>query len=298
MADSSRIVLVDGYAQFYRSFFAIRGLTNSRGEPTNALFGFARFLLQMDDLLPATRGAVVIDKGLPAKRLEVLPSYKANRPPIPDDLKQQIPLILEWIETAGWTVLQEEGEEADDLMAGVVHHRRQYSVVMVSADKDLAQLVQPGVELAVPAKKSRLKRMGKEEVFEQFGVRPDQIADYLALVGDSSDNIPGVEGVGRKTAAKLLDRFDSIDGLMENLGEVSSDRIRGNLERAADDLKRNRRLVKLEPVLPGDWDGLDSLERKPPAWERLIEMARDQQFKSLVAPLQEAMDRDRNPTLF
>lgn len=295
---TSSLVLVDAYAQIYRCFFAIRGLTNSRGEPTNALFGIARFLLQLESNLPGQYGAFVFDKGKPEQRLTVLPAYKATRPPQPDDMRSQIPLIREWVQASGWHVLEEEGWEADDVIAAAVAHRGERTAYIVSSDKDLAQLVSGSVFLTVPRKKGVLEVMGPDEVKASYGVPPEAIGDYLALLGDSSDNIPGVPGVGPKTAVGLLEQFGSIDALMDDLDAVPRASLREKLENARDILDRNRQLVVLKSDLPPSWPGLSALERKEPDWDTLLRLARDNGFKSLIKGIAEARDRSRSPTLF
>lgn len=294
----SSLVLVDAYAQIYRCFFAIRDLTNSRGEPTNALFGVARFLLQLESNLPSRCGAFVFDKGKPQQRLTVLPAYKATRPPQPQEMRSQIPLIREWVEASGWAVLEEEGWEADDLIAAAVAHRGEHTTYIVSADKDLAQLVSAHVFLTVPRKKGILEVMGPDEVKTSYGVPPEAIADYLALLGDSSDNIPGVPGVGPKTAVNLLEQFGSVDALMADLDAVPQAGLREKLKDAREILDRNRQLVALKPDLPPSWPGLAALERKEPDWDTLLRLARDNDFRSLIKGIAEARDRSRSPTLF
>ena len=206
MSASGRIVLVDGYGQIYRSFYAIRGLTAPGGQPTNALYGMVRFLLNLDAALPHAFGALVLDKGKPRQRLELLPEYKATRPPMPDDLRCQIEPIRVWSKALGWPLLEAEGYEADDLIAGVVSACSGSEVAILSHDKDLGQLIRPGVCLLQSGPKGALIQIGRDEITGKFGVSPEQLRDYLALVGDSSDNIPGVPGVGAKTETDLQAR--------------------------------------------------------------------------------------------
>ncbi len=297
--DSERIVFVDGYAQVYRAFYAIRGLTNSQGVPTNAVLGIARFLTVLDRELPHRYGAVVFDLGRPEARLEVLPEYKATRPHMPEEMRAQLPAIREWIQAAGWTILEEDGWEADDILAGAARAFRGKRITyIVSRDKDLAQLVSPETFLVIPAAKAKLDILGPEEVAAKFGVRPEQIPDYLALVGDSSDNIPGVPGVGAKTAAALLERFGSIDNLMAHLDEIPQKKMREKLAAAGELLERNRRIVTLEGKLPPSWPGEQALVRRPVQWDRLLALCRSLELKSLARELSKLRDSERNPALF
>lgn len=298
MTDDSSIVLVDGYSQIYRSFYAIRGLTNSRGEASNALYGMARFMLMLNDSFDAAYGAVVLDKGKPEHRLELIPEYKATRPPMPDDLRSQIPEIRRWIEACGWPILEEDGLEADDIIAGVVAEKGDRNVAILSHDKDLAQLVRDDVVMLSPGKKGEMARLDPQGVQDKFGVAPEQIVDYLSLLGDSVDNIQGVSGVGAKTAAKLLGRHGGVDDILADLSAVERDSVRTALRESQELLRRNREVVRLLQELPRDWDGMNSLRRRAPDWEELLAIAQEQDFKSLVATVRKHVEDERNPRLF
>jgi DNA polymerase-1 len=297
-ARRDRLVLVDAYAQIYRAFYAIRGLTNDRGEPTNALFGMARFLLQLDEAFPSDWGAVTFDKGKAEERVQILPEYKANRPPMPEDLRAQVPAIQEWMTAAGWPLVIHEGWEADDLIALAVRERGDRPVVIVSGDKDLTQLVTDDVQLALPGGKASFAMLDADGVREKFGVPPEAMVDYLSLVGDSSDNIPGVQGVGAKTAASLLQEFGSIDSLLRQVEAVPRKAVRESLKAAGPLLERNRMLVSPRTGTPDQWAGVGMMKRGEVDWDRLLDMARANQFKSLVSALEKARDRDRTPRLF
>ena len=300
MDSAKRMVLIDGYAQIYRSFHAIQGLTGPAGEPTNALYGVARFLLRLEDRFPHTLGAMVLDKGAPRERLEILPEYKAQRPPMPDELRQQVEPIREWATASGWAVLEQEGCEADDLIAGIAAAvAADCEVLIVTHDKDLGQLVDgEHVRIVAPGKEGSFDVLGPAEVQAKFGVPPAAICDYLALVGDTSDNIPGVPGVGPKTAAALVAQFGSVEALLERLAEVSNPRIRELIAGNVEVLRRNLRLVRLPRVLPAEWRGIETLARRPPEWDRLLALARSHGLKSLVTALEKRRQDARNPTLF
>lgn len=292
-----KLVLVDAYAQVYRSFYAIRGLTNERGEPTNALYGMARFLLNLDKGLPHEYGAVVFDRGKPEKRLEILPEYKATRPPMPEPMRSQLPRIRDWIYAAGWEILERPNCEADDLIAALVNVRGGLETYIVSRDKDLAQLVQEGVSI-VQRTKGAWRHLDVQDVEEKYGVPPSAIPDFLALVGDSSDNIPGVPGVGPKTASKLLHQFRGIPVILDRSGEISSKSLREKIDAHAGLLRRNMELVSLDLDLPQDWAGIESLKRRKPDWRSLADMAAKEGFKSLRSTIQKALDAELNPSLF
>ncbi|NOY80638.1 MAG: 5'-3' exonuclease [Kiritimatiellaeota bacterium] len=295
----SRVLLIDGYGQIYRAFYAIRELSNRRGDPTNALFGVARFLAALEKQAPHQYGAFVLDRGKPEARLALLPEYKATRPPMPEALLRQLPAIREWITASGWLVMEKEGWEADDLMAAAACALRDdHEVWLVSRDKDLAQVVGGNVVQIVPGNKGRLERWGIAEVEAKFGVPPASLADYLALVGDASDNIPGVPGVGAKTAAVLLQRYNNIDNLLAHLDEVEPARLRDKLGQAKDLLIRNRKLVTLKQELPPDWPGPAGLKRRPPDWDELLGICEENDLHSLRKELIARRDAFRSPSLF
>lgn len=299
MHDTDCLVLIDAYSQIYRGFHAIPRLTNERDEPTNALFAFARFLLFVDDKFDGSYGSVVFDKGAPAERLEILPSYKATRPPMPDDLEAQIPRIRQWISLTGWSVLEKEGVEADDLMAAAAEANPEMTVHLISADKDVAQVLQhKNATQWIPGKKGKLDKVGPDEVKQKFGVPPRFIPDYLALLGDASDNIPGVPGIGKKTAAKLVQNHGTVEDMLANLDQVKSEKIRRSLVESADDLVRNKRLVTLRADLPTDCAHREFLRRRKPDWDKMLAMAYDNNLKSLYSTLEKKIHAARNPSLF
>ena len=299
MKDNNLIVLIDGFSQIFRGFHAVPDLENRRGEPINALLSFARFLLSIDDSLTPSHGAVVLDKGPPSQRLEIYPEYKANRPEVPEKLEVQIPAIKEWSTAAGWPVLEKEGAEADDIIAAISAARENYKVRIISADKDLAQLINnEEIIQLIPRKGKKLVRLGTEEIKGKYGIAPEQIVDYLAMLGDASDNVKGVQGIGEKTAASLLNEFGNIENILRNTANIQNKKIRETLEQAGDTLKRNRRLISLDRELPENWQSVDSIKRTAPDWERLIEIARDKQMNSLVKTLTDYRNQSRSPTLF
>lgn len=293
-----KIVLIDAYAQIYRSFFAVRNLSNSRGEMVNALYGIARLLLSLDRALPSTYGAVVYDKGKPARRVELCPEYKAQRPPMPDDLRGQLPAIRQWLGAFGWPVLEQEGAEADDIIAAVAAVREGLPVAILTHDKDIAQLVSAEVVLLHSAKGDAWETVGPAEVEAKFGIPAQRLGDYLALLGDSSDNIRGVDGVGPKTAAKLLQDYGSLDAIVSHVGEISNERLREKLQGSTELLARNRELVRLDETLPDGWAGLEGIRRREPDWARIKVLAEEQGFKSMLGTIGEHLQRGQQLSLF
>jgi DNA polymerase I len=221
-----RLLIVDGHAYAYRAFHAIRGLRSPDGQPTNAIYGFVKMLAKMRAIIVPTHLIVVWDGGLSAERIAALPEYKAQRPEMPDDLKPQLDEIAGYLKAANVASFVRDGVEADDYIACLARRAADagMAVVIASADKDFMQLVSARVGLLNPGDKSEAVWMD-EQVRAKTGVKPSQIVDWLSLIGDSVDNIPGVPGVGSKTAADLLNRFGSVDGLYGRLDEVKSEKL-------------------------------------------------------------------------
>jgi DNA polymerase-1 len=273
---------VDGHAYAYRAFHAIRQLSSPTGAPTNAIYGFIKALGKMQARLAPTHLLVVWDGGLAAERMTALPEYKSQRPPMPDSLEEQIAAINRYLSAAGIAALCQEGVEADDWIASVARQAvaAGLAVVIASSDKDFLQLVSPRVGLLNPNDKSE-KIWTADDVRAKAGVAPDQIVDWLSLIGDTVDNIPGVPGVGPKTAADLLQQFGSVEALFERLDEVKSQRLRAGFESSAEKVRRNQQLIRLKDDLPGHFD-LGSTLVKLPDPEQLCPLYAEWGFKSLL----------------
>ena len=284
---SSKLLLVDGHAYAYRAYHAIRSLNGPDGAPTNAIFGFVKMLQKLELLLTPSHRLVVWDAGLAAERMAALPEYKAQRPPTPEALAVQFPQLIEWLGAAGWASFQQEGTEADDWI-GTYAKRAEaagWKVVIASSDKDFQQLVNEKVGMFNPNDKTE-KIWGAADVEAKIGVTPAQVVDWLALVGDSVDNIPGIPGVGVKTAADLLKRFGTIDALLAGVGTIKHERLRVELQSAADVLRRNQLMVRLQCALAGGPE-LADLAPRPPVKPQLREMYRRWGFRSLLSELGE-----------
>ncbi|MFZ5775700.1 MAG: DNA polymerase I [Thermodesulfobacteriota bacterium] len=248
MHTSEPVYLIDGSACIYRAYHAIAPLTNKNGLPTHAIYGFTNILLKLlRDKKPRFVG-VAFDVRGPNFRHDLYPEYKANRPPMPDDLVCQIPYIREIVTAHRIAVLERQGYEADDLLASAckAFADRRIPVVLVSGDKDLLQLVSETVTMWDPMKDLLLDPAG---VRGKYGVGPGQLLDYFALVGDSSDNVPGVAGIGPKSAEKLISRFGSLDRLYEHLEEVEQAGLRKKLEAGRESAQLSRRLIALDQTV-------------------------------------------------
>ncbi len=285
------LLLVDAYSQIYRAFFAIRSLTGPNGEPVNAIYGFTKMLRKMLTDYHPSHCAVVFDLGAPQARLSVLPSYKEQRPPTPPDLDAQLPAIREAIAALRLPIVEIDGEEADDLIATLALRATQdgWDVLIASNDKDFTQIVGPRIRLARPDG-NEVGVWEAADVEARYGVKPDQMVDFLSLTGDSVDNIPGVSGVGEKTAAELLRRFGSVDRLLAGIDEISKPKLREAVRTAAGQLRTNRQLVSLRTDLRVDVT-LESLILQPPDYTKLAGICRRFGFKSLLAELEKKSER-------
>lgn len=247
--------LIDGHSLTFKAYFAIRGLSNPLGEPTGAVFGFLRMLLKfLDDYQPEAL-AVVFDTGKPTFRKELYEAYKANRDAPPEDFSVQMGWIHELLRAMEITVLAIDGFEADDVIATMAeqHKQRGGKTVLLSADKDLLQLVDDQVTMLRPGT-NEVVQYDPPAVLGKLGVRPEQIADWLALVGDASDNIPGVPGIGEKSATALLSQFGSLEQLLARASEITKPRQREALLQNADRARLARQLATVKRDVPCTWD--------------------------------------------
>ena len=288
-----KLLLVDGHYYVYRSFFAIPNLSNSRGEPTNAIFGFTKTLRLMVKHLQPELGAVVWDEGVPQRRVELQPAYKETRKEMPKPMIPQLEFIQKLVPLLGFRNISLPNTEADDLLgcyAIAACKRRGMEVVLATNDKDLYQLVGPCVKIYTTAKadlaspKDAFALLGEDQVTAKWDVSPKLIGDVLALTGDSVDNIPGI-GLGRKTAAALIREFGGLGPLLANIDKVKSVRTREKLTSARDQILQNRTMVDLDChlELPVAMDDL----RVEPDYPGLITALEKCEFKSL---LQEVRD--------
>jgi DNA polymerase-1 len=249
------VILVDAHALVFQSFHAIPAMTGPDGRPTNALFGFTRELFFIRDELKPDYLLCAFDLPGPTFRSDLYPDYKAHRPPPPDDLNAQVPRIQAVIEAMNLPVLTATGFEADDVMATVAAaaEKRGLNVLIATSDKDCRQLLTDRVRMFNLRKRTEF---GRAELLADWGVAPEQVVDFQALVGDSVDNVPGVPGVGPKTAAKLLQQYGTLDNLLAHLDELPKGKMKENLLANAENVLLSRKLVRLDTnvSLPMDWD--------------------------------------------
>ena len=284
-----KLLLIDGSYYAYRSFHAIRGLTNSQGAPTNAIFGFVKTVRRMLKDLRPDLAAVCWDAGLPARRTELQPEYKQHRSDMPSEMVPQIPFIRELVPKLGLHGVSLPNTEADDLMASYscAAHGREMEVILATNDKDLLSLVEDNIlvystakaDLATPEEQFTL--LDPAAITKKWGVQPPCILDVLALSGDASDNIAGVPGVGPKTATTLIQTAGSLAALLADLASVKNEKLRVKLTEARGQILQNREMVRLDTDLDLPVP-LDELVIAP-KYDELIEALEWCEFRSLLA---------------
>jgi DNA polymerase I len=283
-----RLYLIDGYALIYRAFFALisRPLITSRGENTSAAWGVTKFLLKIIDQHQPDYLGVAFDAGM-SERHEIYPDYKATREKMPPELEASIPRVRELIEAFRVPVLELPGYEADDVIGTLADRAVEEDVetVIVSGDKDFYQLIRDGVCLLNPGRSGPTaveeEWVDLRNAHERLGVAPEHVVDYLGLIGDSSDNVPGVPGIGPKTAVQLIEQFGPIETILENVEQISGKRAREALQQHADAAHLSKRLVTIRRDLPVTLD-LQALQRTEPDRERLRSIFLELEFHSLV----------------
>ncbi len=279
MEKEKTVYLIDGTAYIHRAYHAIRGLSNSKGLPTNAIFGFTRILIKlMQDRAPHY-AAMFFDAKGPTFRHDVYPAYKANRPPMPDDMAVQIPHIKDVTAAYHLPIIEMEGFEADDLIGTYARLAEQggFSVVMVTGDKDFMQLVTENAVIWDPMKE---KTLDIHTIREDYGVEPRQLIDVMGLSGDTADNIPGVPGIGQKTALGLIQTHGDIEHLYEKVETITQKKLRENLTDFKDQALLSRELVTINTRVPVPAD-LEDFKLTPPDTQALSQLFKVLEFRQL-----------------
>ncbi|MEW5795470.1 MAG: DNA polymerase I [Candidatus Zixiibacteriota bacterium] len=282
----TRVYLIDGSAMFYRSYFAfIRNpLINSKGENTSASYGLVNSLLKIIREENPEYLGIVFDTPKPTFRHDKYPQYKSTRAKMPDELVQQLPRIQQVVEALNIPAFELEGYEADDVIGtfAVRAAKQGCEVWCVTGDKDFFQLVNERIKIYSPRKASEApERMGREEVKEKFGVYPEMVIDKLALMGDSSDNVPGVPGIGPKTADKLLEEFGSLDGVLDNLAKIKPAGVQQKVSANADLARLSKELVTIHTDVPITFD-LEALRRRAPDLPNVKALFLELEFATLL----------------
>ena len=292
----SKWLLIDGFNLAYRCYFAVPELTRIDGFPTNALHGWVKSLWRLSDQEKPTATLVFFDLGGAQDRLALHPEYKAQRDEMPEALQKQIEPLKALTRAMGYVGIEQDGVESDDLLASqaIALAAQGHEVLIVSADKDFAQIVGDRIKILLPPPSANPKLgwrvLDATGVSDKFGVPPSQIADYLALVGDTSDNIPGISGVGPKTAAKWLSEFGSIEGVISHAADLKPERFQESVRAGADNIRRNLKLTTLNLNLPTVKAEITEVQPK-----ELFALLEAMEMKSGLA---EARTRYEQPELF
>jgi DNA polymerase-1 len=288
------LFVIDAFSHIYQFFYAIKGLTGPDGEPVNAVYGFARMIEGIREKYAPDYLAVAFDGPGRLERKDLYEDYKAGRPPMPDALQRQIPLIHELLEAQGIPAVQSEGHEADDVLAAVAKRARERGVdtVVVTTDKDAEQIIDEHTRV-LHIHKDREEMLDPRALSEAKGIEPQQVVDVMALAGDSTDNVPGVPGVGPKTALKLIAEFGSVEALYQNLDRVKSGKMRAKLAENRESVDLSAVLVKLNADVPLELD-LEDCRVRGGRPDELVRFYRALGFRSLAGedrPTREPGDR-------
>ncbi|NWG03218.1 MAG: DNA polymerase I [Syntrophaceae bacterium] len=285
MSDRPKLFLIDGSSYIFRAFYAIGHLSNSKGLPTNAIYGFTQMLLKVIKQHQPTYLAVTFDSKAPTFRSEVYKEYKANRPTMPEQLIPQIPYIKKITEGYGIAILEREGYEADDLIGTVAKGvGPEVDVIIITGDKDILQLVDDRTQVYDPMKE---KTLGVREVMERFGVSPEQVVEVMGLAGDPVDNIPGVPGIGEKTAVQLIQTYGSVENLLAHVDQIPQRRLRENLKTYGDLARLSRQLAIIQTDVPIEYQLKDFSLLSPPDLKNLKEIFKELEFNKLLRELLE-----------
>jgi DNA polymerase-1 len=275
----SRLILVDGSGYIFRAYYALPPMNNSKGIPTNAVYGFCNMMLRLIDEHPNDKILIILDAGKNTFRNTLYPEYKANRSEAPEDLIPQFGIIREAIDAFGLDVIEKKDFEADDIIASYVRYgeENQIPTTVFSSDKDLFQLLSANTRIMDPMKNVEID---EAKVMDKFGVGPDKITDVQALIGDSVDNIPGVPGIGPKTAAKLINEFGNFEKLLANKDQIANVRIKNLIHDHEESAKISHQLVilKNDLDLPIQIEELKAFDDSP----KLNDFFKKYEFKSLI----------------
>src|ERR1700690_857015 len=274
------LYLIDGHSYFYRAFHAIKNLSNSKGVPTNAIFGFTNMLFKLLREKKPDAIAIVLDSPVPTERHRIYEEYKAQRPEMPDDLISQIPHMKKIVEAFRIPSFEMPGYEADDIL-GTIAKKAAASgvdVFILSGDKDMMQVVGDRIKIWDPMKEGLID---EKAVIVKFGVPPERVAEAMALTGDAIDKIPGVKGIGDKTAKDLISNVDSLDELIDHPEKIRNERIRKMISENIETIRLSKTLATLDTGLQVEVD-MEELAVGKPDWPALLKMFSEFEFTSLI----------------
>jgi len=286
------VFLVDGSSYLHRAYHAIGRLSNSKGFPTNVVLGFTKMLLKLLQEKHPRYIAIVFDAKGPTFRHEIYEEYKANRPPMPEDLAVQIPLVKKVIEALNIKMLEVEGYEADDIIGTLARKCQEqgHEVIMVTGDKDFRQLISP---MAIMWDTMKDKVTGFQSLKTEYGLDPSQFIDVMGLSGDSSDNIPGVPGIGEKTAIKLIKEFGSLEKVLESIDLIKGKKLKENLRENVESALLSKKLVTINQDVPLEVD-IKGLAIGEPDRQKLSELFRELEFRDLWDQFTVRKERDKD----
>ncbi|MFN3689939.1 MAG: DNA polymerase I, partial [Fimbriimonadales bacterium] len=288
------LVIIDGHSLLYRGFYATRPLTTSDGRPTNAVYAFTNMLFSMLEQFQPDAIVAAFDAPAPTFRHEAFTGYKAHRRETPDEFRPQVEMTRRLLEAMGIATLSEEGFEADDLVGALARYAvaQGYDVLIFTGDRDQLQLIRDHVRVYAPIRGvSELQVFDADAVQQKYGLTPAQIVDFKALCGDPSDNIPGVPGVGEKTAVKLLQQFGSVEVLLQNLDKVESEKLRETLRAHADQIRQSRMLATILDNAPLPLQEVPRFELTPERIRALHRVLEEYEFRSILKRLPQLIAR-------
>ncbi|MFN7162368.1 MAG: 5'-3' exonuclease H3TH domain-containing protein, partial [Fimbriimonadales bacterium] len=290
------LVIIDGHSLLYRGFYATRPLTTSDGRPTNAVYAFTNMLLSMLEQFQPDAIVAAFDAPAPTFRHEAFTAYKAHRRETPDEFRPQVEMTRRLLEAMGVPTLSEEGFEADDLVGALARYAVQhgYDALIFTGDRDQLQLINEHVRVFAPIRGvSELQVFDADAVRQKYGLNPAQIVDFKALCGDPSDNIPGVPGVGEKTAVKLLQQFGSVENLLAHLDQVAPEKLREAIRTHADQIRQSRMLATILDNAPLPLTEIPRLELTPERVQALHRVLEEYEFRSILKRLPALIGRYR-----
>ncbi len=278
MSKKEKLIIIDGYGFVFRAYHSLPPLTNLEGTPVGAVYGFTSMLMKVMSEMESSHIVMVLDSGQKNFRHDIFDEYIANWPEAPEDLKPQFPMVIEATEALNIKILAKEGFEADDIIASLVKQNPETEITIISSDKDLMQLVNGRVKMY---DSMRDKLINEEYVFNKFGVYPNQLLDVLSLTGDSSDNVPGVAGIGVKTAALLINEYKTLDQLYDNVSSIKQNKRRETLIENKDKAYISKKLITLDEKCPIDTN-LENLKKKEIDTKSLVDFLNKNGFKTLI----------------
>lgn len=281
-----KLLIVDTFNFLHRAYHALpKTLTDDEGNPTNAVYGVTSMLISVFNSIQPNYAIAALDSEEPTFRVEDFTGYKAHRKPMEDDLAKQIPKVLEVIKAFGLKQIMVNGYEADDIIGTIVDkNKNDVEIIIVSNDRDLWQLVDKNVTVASPKKGNNMDWIGPKEVKERMGFEPKTLIDYKALKGDPSDNIPGVYGVGRVTANKLIDKYKTVEEVYKHIGEIKPESLRNKLANNAEEAMMSKHLATIVTDVPFDVD-IKDCKYTPFNHAAVRDVLRKYNFNSLIKRL-------------